>query len=277
MKSTNFLTEVFQDFSNVSIRKENKDFYKIDTLVYYLADKEKSIIRANDIIEVDIRSAFPTICGFLFSEEKEFLSRLDDLKDKKLERNIFISTTLKGTEHLKQLNLISKMIISAVVMDADPAAKILELKKDGISYVGKDISRGKLFKKYTQMGFQIRRTPFKKYIRYQRTSYFLDENDEMTIKGVFKDRPPLILETTEKILREDQIEPSFLNKIYSGKFFEIIRRNALDELFSQYYLCEGNKYLTDQFRYERVKYIPKMTNLRPKNYLKLFVYPLLLD
>lgn len=169
------------------------------------------------------------------------------------------------------------MIISSVLMDADPNAKVLELKKDGIVYIGQDVSQGKLFKKYTELGFQIRRTNYLKYFRFQRTSHFLDENRNLIIKGVFKDRPRFLEETAQKILNQEEVDFNFLNKIYSKKFFSIIHRNTLDELFTQYFLCEGNKFLTDHFRYEKVKFISNIDNLTPKNYLKLFIYPFLIE
>ena len=130
LTGNNFFGDVFNIYSQVKVKKENKDFYNINTIVYYLADIEKSIVSAKNVTEIDIRSAFPTICRLLFNEEKEFINKLDELQADKLARNIFISTTLKGTEYLKQLNLIAKMVISSVLMDADPEAKILECKKD---------------------------------------------------------------------------------------------------------------------------------------------------
>lgn len=92
MITTNFFGDVFNVYSRIKIKKENQDFYKLNNIVYYLADSQKSTIQAKDVWEIDIRSAFPTICQFLFTEEKEFLAKLNELKDQKLERNIFIST-----------------------------------------------------------------------------------------------------------------------------------------------------------------------------------------
>ena len=277
MKVSNFFGEIFDIYSRVKIKKENREFYSLNNIVYYLADKESAIIRANDIWEIDIRSAFPTICQFLFSDEREFLSRLSELANQKLERNIFISTTLKGSEYLKQLNLISKMIISSTLMDADPDAKILELKKDGIAYVGNEIKNGKLFKFFSDRGFQIRQTPYRKYARYQRTSHFFQEDGSLIIKGVFKDRPKFLVETAEKILNNDEVDFDSLDKYYSKNYFSIIRMNTLDELFSKYYLCDGNKFLNNKFRYERLRPISSISSMIPKNYLKLFIYPLLTE
>ncbi len=275
LKGNNFFSEVFNLYSRIKVKKENEDFYNLNTIVYYLADIEKSIISAKDVYEIDIRSAFPTICRIMFKEEKEFIERLDELQEDKLARNIFISTTLKETEYLKQLNLIAKMIISSVLMDADPEAKPLELKKDGIVYVGNPIDGGSLYKHFTDKGFTIRSTPYSRYIRYQRTSYYLSEEKDLTIKGIFKDRPPFLSNLAAEILRGKEVDWTSVDKIYSNIYFEIIRQNMLDEVFMKYYACDGRKYLNNQFRYDKLHTISQIKNLSPKSYLKLFIYPLL--
>ena len=277
LTGNNFFGDVFNIYSQVKVKKENKDFYNINTIVYYLADIEKSIVSAKNVTEIDIRSAFPTICRLLFNEEKEFINKLDELQADKLARNIFISTTLKGTEYLKQLNLIAKMVISSVLMDADPEAKILECKKDGICYIGNDIKNGHLYNYFGDIGFNIRITKYPLYIRFQRTSYYASEDQGLIVKGVFKDRPPFLQNVAADLVNRgrETVDFEILDKIYSKKYFEIIRQNSLDELLSKYYICDGRKYLNDQFRYDKLKTIMEIKNLSPKNYLKLFIYPLL--
>ena len=275
MQANSFFSEVFDLYSRVKVKKENKEFYNLNTIVYYLADIEKSMISMNDVYEIDIKSAFPSICRIMFKEEKEFIERLDELQDDKLARNIFISTTLKETEYLKQLNLIAKMVISSILMDADPEAKIFELKKDGIVYAGNPVNSGTLYKHFTNQGFTIRTTPYRKYIRYQRTSHYLSEEKTITVKGIFRDRPPFLSKLAERVLNEEEIDWDFVDKIYSNKYFEIVRQNVLDEVFSKYYRCDGGKYLNNQFRYDKIRTIAGIKNLSPKSYLKLFIYPLL--
>ena len=98
LKGNDFFSKVFNLYSRVKVKKENRDFYNLNTVVYYQADIEKSIISVKDVYEIDIKSAFPTICRIMFREEKEFIDRLNELQEDKLARNIFISTTLKETE-----------------------------------------------------------------------------------------------------------------------------------------------------------------------------------
>ena len=275
LQGNNFFSEVFNLYSQIKVKKENRNFYNLNTIVYYLADIQRSIISANNVYEIDIRSAFPTICRIMFKEEKKFIDRLDELQEDKLARNIFISTTLKETEYLKQLNLIAKMIISSILMDADPEANPLELKKDGIVYVGKRIDGGSLYRYFTDKGFTIRTTPYSKYIRYQRTSHYLSEEKTLTVKGVFKDRPQFLSDLSTKILNKEEVDFDPVVKIYSNLYFEIIQQNMLDEVFMKYYACDGRKYLNNQFRYDKLHTISQIKNLSPKSYLKLFIYPLL--
>lgn len=277
MQGNNFFSDVFDLYSRVKVKKENRNFYQLNTIVYYLADIEQTIVSAKDVIEIDIKSAFPTICRLLFKEEKEFINKLNELQSDKLARNIFISTTLKGTEYLKQLNLISKMVISSVLMDADPNAKVLEVKKDGIVYIGNNIEHGYLYSYFTDMGFNIRISQYPLYVRYQRTSYYLSNDEGIIVKGVFKDRPPFLQNVVSTLVSggRENIDFELLDKIYSNRYFEVIRQNSLDELLLKYYICDGRKYLTDQFRYDKLKTITGIKNLSPKNYLKLFIYPLL--
>lgn len=63
--------------------------------------------------------------------------------------------------------------------------------------------------------------------------------------------------------------------VQSNNYFNIIRYNNLDEVFFKYYVCNNNKYLNNDFKYDKIKNIKQCYNILPKNYLKLFVYPLL--
>lgn len=277
--NTEFFNQIYNIYSSVKIKAENKDFYSLNNIVYYLSDAKQNIIKAdNNIIEIDIKSAFPTICKILFKDDPSFLNKLHELEDKKLERNIFISTTLKGSGYLKQLNLISKMIISSLLMSNDPDAVILELKKDGIVYIGKSVlGQSQILDYYTSLGFIFHETKYNKYVRCQKTSYFVHTDNSLVIKGIYKDRPDFLYKISQKILTQDYVDYNFLNKIYSKKYFQIIKHNILDELFLKYYNCQENKYLNKNFRYNKIKLISSIDDLTPKNYLKLFIYPLITE
>ena len=271
--NTKFFEKIFDLFSSVKVPDYAKDVYELNQLVYYHADKTNTAIKIinKPIYEVDIKSAFPTICHQLFPAESDFIQKLDSFDDK-LAKNIHISTTLKDTGYLQQLNLISKMVICSVVFDSDPSALILELKKDGVIYIGEPLNHNKkLYKTYiNDYNFTIKENKYQKYIRYARTSIFQDDN--ITIKGIFKDRPPFLMEQLRLILSDMEYDKNLL-KYYSSKYWEIIRLNNLDELFLNFYNCES-KYLLPNFRYNSIKKIEDC-NINPITYLKLFIFPIL--
>lgn len=285
ISNSNFFNHIFNIYSKIKILKKNKNFFKLDTIYYYLADEINSSVQASNLYEIDIKSAFPSICQYLFENEKDFLDKLNNLKDKKLERNIFISTTLKNTEYLKQLNLISKMIISSILMDADLNANVFELKKDGILYSGQNIENRPLYNYFVnELNFNIHIKKIDIYYRFQKTShYYQKDENQLVIKGVYKDRPDFLIDILKQILsssfmynKNDEIFDTLL-KIYSKKYFKIIQINNLDEVFRKYYVCTNNKYLNNDFKYERIKMIHTINNIQPQNYLKLFIYPFLIN
>ena len=273
--NNDFFDLIFNKYSNIYINNVNKKIYNINTIVYYLADELNSKISAKNVYEVDIHAAFPTICQHIFYNDKNFLNKLNNLSEKK-EKNIFISTSLKDTGYLQQLNIISKMIITSCVLDANPeGCEIYELKKDGIIYSGNSITNSKIYEYYTsQLNFSIKEINYNEYIRYNKTSYYISDN-EIIIKGVYKDRPKFIQESIYNYFFLNQLDSDLLNKIYSNNYFNIIRYNNLDEVFFKYYICNNNKYLNNDFKYDKIKNIKQCYNILPKNYLKLFVYPLL--
>jgi len=269
-----FFQEIFKLYNNIKVPEKNKEFYQLNKIVYYLADIDKEIIKANNVLEIDIQSAYPTICNLMFDKDNPFIIKLNSLENK-LEKNIHISTSLKGTSELRQLNLLSKMIISSCLMDKDPNAVILELKKDGIVYMGQEVAGGRLFGEYKSRGISIRTNKYDRYVRYQRTSHFITK-DNLIIKGIFKDRPIWLHNIIKDYLLNKTDNIDFLDKYYSNTYWNIIKYNNLDELFKKYYLCENNHILNRNFKYERVRNI-SACNILPKNYLKFFLYPLITE
>ena len=78
-------------------------------LFYYSDDIDKDIL-IKDIFSIDIKSAFPTICKILFGDESEFVKKIYSF-DKKLERNIFISTTLKQWSQITKVDYLSEVTL----------------------------------------------------------------------------------------------------------------------------------------------------------------------
>ena len=271
-----YFEKVFKTYSSVKVPKENQEFYKIDKIVYYLSDLDDSKITASNVWEVDIKSAFPTICNHIFAKDDPFLIHLNELTNK-LEKNIFISTTLKDTQYLKQLNYIAKMIISSVVMTADPEATIFELKKDGIIYKGNPIKETSLYDQFITDGYEIKQIPYTKYMRFLKTSYYLEPTMNLIIKGIYKERPAFLTTISENLFNGTPINEDDLIKYYSQEFFQVVKQNNLDELLLKYYLTDSMTYINNSFRYEKLKGGMQNLNIYARNYLKLFVFPLMKD
>lgn len=273
---TDFFTLVLEKHSNIKIKKNYRDFYQMNKLVYYKADEEKTIIHAKNIQEIDIQSAYVTICRIMFENDKKFISKLDELMSNKLERNKFIAISLKGTPELQKIAYICKMIVSSIVMEVNSDPIIFELKKDSVSFLGDNsIENSKLYHFYQDnYNFKFHLKTYKQYVRYNKTSYFLDDNDELILKGQYKIRPQNLLNSAGEILRGNEIDLENLNKIYSKKYLNILKQNNLTRTFQQYYVND-NKYLNNIFKYSHYIDLQDINNLFPKNYLKLFIYPLL--
>jgi len=109
---------------------------------YYYADVLKSNLLAKDVFEVDVKSAFPTICKLYFGEEHPFVKSIFAI-DSKLERNIFIATTLKqqaeqdGGHYLNELNLWSKILVLGYTYCRYEDVSIIQYVKDGVIIRGK--------------------------------------------------------------------------------------------------------------------------------------------
>ena len=106
---TSFFKNLFQLYSDINFPPYLEDLAQIDkNIAYYLADKDDQFVSSRhtknlNIVELDIKSAFPTICRNIFGKESSFVQKMDSFTDKK-ERLIFIATTLKetGQDYLNQ-------------------------------------------------------------------------------------------------------------------------------------------------------------------------------
>jgi hypothetical protein len=84
---------------------------KVDKAIsWYYGDASNQYITLtksenNNIIEIDIRQAFTTICRCLFEPDSDFIIEMNKIQDKK-SRNIFIATNLVNSEYLRVLNII---------------------------------------------------------------------------------------------------------------------------------------------------------------------------
>lgn len=293
---TNFYSELFLNYSSIEFPHVYENLSKIDTNIqWYLSDKEQKLIfiskeKNKYIIDIDLSAAFLTICNNIF-EKCEFLDDLNKIVDKK-ERNIFIALNLKAhdTSLLPIFNTICKMIIFGLIFDTkDKNEKneilILELKKDGclISVNTDTYYRLTHLSESTQPftsfiikhNFKYHIKEFDKYLRSNRTSYYLSQNLE--IKGIYKYLPPNLLEIVEHIFLTnsiDNIDFDGLNKIYSTNYFKICMFNNLTNILSKWYICSNEKLLNKNLEYVSFS---KNIDINPFNYIQTFLYPSILS
>jgi len=281
-----FFDTLLQLYSNINFPNQYTELSKIDRAIsWYYGDSTEQYVtlsktKNNNIIEIDISQAFPTICRCIFKPDDDFIINMNKIQDKKT-RNIFISTSLVNTEYLRILNIICKMIIMGVLFEFEDVI-LMELKKDGAIISCNDETLVKLLNihksqsnKFSKMlienNFHFHFIEYDKYIRSNRTSYFWSDN-ELKIKGMFKHVPKKLMEIQKNILEEVSVDYQKLIHIYSERYFKIVTINNLTQILKDYYLCNNNRYLTDTN-----KYMVKTDMINPRNYIKTFLFPIILS
>lgn len=249
---------------------------------YQYADEVGSNVLAKGLIDVDIKSAFPTICKLMFGEDHPFVQNIFAIDDK-LKRNIYISTTLKAQSqvdnklYLNDLNLWSKNLILGYIYSKYTNITILQYVKDGL--VIKADSRNEIEKKHNEMldyivqnDILFHERPIDVFIRFNKTSITKFSTGKVTIKGNYKDCPSFIV---------DQILPSFFNgdiydytflnqvkKIYTPTFYKILLSSGLGDEINKYFLV-NNQYLATNGA------LSSLEKIAPKAYLTYIIYPVL--
>lgn len=288
-----FYENVIKHYLKIKFPKEYSHVCRVDgPNSWYFADYSSQFICVNgvlqnrNLLEVDIKSAFPTICNVLLSNiMPDFLIQMNNIKDKK-EKNIFIATQLKSTPYLKQLHRLSKIIILGYIFDSLDSENILllELKKDGCIILIDDYNYDNIkfnerpFVKFLiDHNFIFHNSVYLKYIRSNKTSTLFYEHEnkyKLSVKGQYKYLPKKIIDTNIKILSDEHIDLTELNKIYSSDYYNIIKQNNLIELFQNYYLCSNNKILEANGIYNKISL---NNNINPRLYLETFIFPIILS
>jgi hypothetical protein len=249
---------------------ENKNQLKTqikDKLSFYHADDLNSRILTNDLIYIDIVSAFPSICNIIFREDKEFINKLNSI-EVKLEKNIFISTNL-NSDNLKLLNYLCKVLILNYTEVNYEVINVIEYVKDGIIIDG-----------YKKDNIEIENIKFKTdniqyYSRFSKTSFYKYKNkNDVIVKGNFKNPPPYINDILFDLIfnKHDYYNKEFYNLkiIYSDIFSNILRTNGFFDLVKYYYSFD-NKYFINNSGGR----INNLKELKPENTLRFFIFPLL--
>ena len=280
-------------YSKIKFPPQYSDLLKVDgPISWYEADQQEQLITLTSsdnkhLFELDVGSAYPTICYNLYGEENPLVKEILDEEDK-LKRNILIATRLKGTDDLRRLNNICKIIIFGVVFDSANSDNVLllELKKDGFcgycdsTNINKlhEICQGKSTSAFSSFlidkGFTFHMETYDRYIRYSKTSFF-KSSGHITIKGQYKNSPRKLRTIIEKIIHQDITTEELLKlkTIYSQQYFQVAIHNNLDEILYDYYICNENGKLLDA-NGQYISFTRDMS-IDPAMYLRTFIYPII--
>lgn len=257
------------------VTSNDKIFNLGEIFNYYYADNLNVRVSSKNLIKIDIKSAFPTICELMFGSNSNFILELKTIEDK-LERNIFISNTLKDIpdkNYLLELNNYCKIVIMSYIFNYYDDIFIFEYQKDGVLFSGtKTFSKIKEFDKLINSQFEFHIDIIEKYIRFNKTSLIYDNNNNLHIKGGYKD-PPLTLVNVLKELFQDsdsKINLDYLLNIYSKEYFEYIYNLKMIDEINNYFKF-NKKYFLDIYG-NKVLDINKCHYRAP---LKYFLYPVL--
>lgn len=287
-----FFEDLLLIYSKINFPEQYLEISKADKAIsWYLADSTDQFVTVSkqqnmNIVEIDIRQAFTSICRCIFNPTDEFIIQMNQIEDKK-SRNIFIATSLVNTEYLRMLNVISKVIVCGVLFEIGDIT-LLELKKDGaivscdsevldkiININDNSLKETNPFLKFVlENKFEFHTSEYERYLRSNRTSYFLTDKDELIVKGIYKHSPPYINCLQTQIIQNNFDNFSEMLQIYSKEYLKILLTNNLNELLNEYYICSNKRYLAEDGKYV-IK--GKDENVDPRNYIKTFIYPIILS
>jgi len=252
-----------------------------DKYVYQLADTTKSSILSTNAIEVDIKSAFPTICRLMYGEDNSFVQQIFKIESK-FERNKFISIQLTeqskkdGISYLQDLNFWSKVLVLGYLYAKYEDIVIIQYIKDGVVFngniKGNPCDNSNSFNKYVvDNDVTFHEKHLDSFIRFNRTTV-IKLGDKLSVKGIFKDPPQYINDIViPSIMSGNIYDYKHLEDVklkYSYKYYMILREAPLTEELTYYYRSN------DQYLNEIGKPCGVM-DLDPRAYLRYIVYPIL--
>jgi hypothetical protein len=263
----------------------------IDKYVYYYADTLPNnscvLFHGDNLFMVDIKSAFPTICKFLYGKDHWFVKEFES-KESKLEKNKYICVTLannKDDKSLKykisDLNEWCKKLIFGYVNAMFENVFILEYKKDGILFISdeykqyiSDMDKRILdFIEKNNVEFHVEK--YKLYLRYNKTSIYVGQNDELIIKGMYHDFPPHILNIIKTLLI--QYDYTKLNNLlseidlkYGYKYYNVLLHSGLFDYINNLYKFGNNCYLDSKGNFTK-----SISEINPKIYKYKILYPII--
>lgn len=261
-------------------------------LVYYYADKIGSNIYINGevsekIIEIDVKSAFPTICKFLYGPNHWFVKKIYEF-DNKFDRNKYIAVTLTHNKSpdlkykINDLNIWSKVIVLTYCYSYLIDPFLLELKKDGIVVTCKEVNpeTNDVLDLLYELGFKFHSNFIDQYLRYHRTSIYA-QSKELTIKGTFKNPPNFVKSFLKQVLNNNNLvyNNDFLyniKNIYSKLYFDILILKGLYTDIEDKYEFAPLKFINSEGKLQHLKSIYECKDvIVPEQYLYNVIYPVI--
>lgn len=250
--------------------------------LFYHSDESNSHILVNDVFSIDIKSAFPTICKILFGIDSKFVKHIYSIENK-LEKNIFISTTLKNwssqtnINYLSELNILSKLLIFNYVYTKFSNITILEYAKDGMYITGEfnnnyDEYQSDFLNIVDKYDIKFHLDKIDTYLRFNKTSIYKTQNN-IQVKGKYKGLPNGLIDILSKLLSGNVYNSELLNlirKLYSKLYFNVLLNGQVSDEIKYLYQFDTKKYLLSSG-----EFTDSILSVTPHSYLYLILYPVL--
>jgi len=248
---------------------------------FYLSDQVQSNIYCKNVLSVDLKSAYPSICNIYFGKNSDFTKEVFS-KPTKFEKNKFISITLKekgikdGNDYLAEFVIISKLIVIGYIYTKFSNVTIIEFIRDGVviqyDYINSNFNSDQLkFLKFIDsFNLIFHEDLLEAYIRINKTSYIKSEN-QLILKGEYKNCPKYIRDIIMSFLNGNIYDINLLKSIktiYSDIFSKILMLSGMIEEIEQFYSFEGT-FLDSSGKLSNRK------NFDSKSYLVYIIYPIL--
>jgi hypothetical protein len=248
---------------------------------YYHADNLQTNLLSYNLINIDIKNAFPTICKILFGKDHPFVKNIYNIEEKK-PRLIYLTTTLteltkkNNYPYLNELNLWSKILILSYAYSKYENINILEYVKDGLFiYTSSKREENKYSIFLNELINEHEITFHEKkvdiYCRFNKTSIYKYEN-ELVIKGKYHNMPNYLKDIIIELMNGkiyDKILLNQLNYIYSIEMFNFCYYGGLKNEIDYYYKFDKSNYLSINYKLESID------KINTRSYLTEIIFPIL--
>jgi len=248
------ITELLNYYSSLTkdcpVRSINTKFS------YYMADDlDVNVKCVAPLVYYDIESAFPSILKLLLEGNDEYqwyLDGIDELTGDKIKRLVFISTNAPKIKPnlLQELNSMAKIVVFSMVYNLYDNVQILEYKKDSLLVKADPRANPKIrrvhaiLNKYFKFHVDL---DLRQYYRFERTSIYVDGQNNVDIKGILKNMPPFIINSVIPALPNIVDNPKLqqtIRNIYSPEYYLTLKKFGKFKDIADYYAF-GNRYMTN--------------------------------